>query len=161
MVKVLEVPHYSVKHLNHAATLLSEYFLHVAHGEVENINIFDWKRLSDIIDSTAKGNHRIFLAYIDGEEKPVGIGGINRQGCAQHLYVREGFRGKGVAQKLIRARFNAGAWFATVLTTNTPSISLMKKMGMEEMTRYQDLIMFVRPSDFESGEISVDFLDHE
>lgn len=157
-VRILEVDGHNTALLNQSAMLLVKYFMHVAGDDVDNININDWSRLNDIITGTRDGKHRIFLAFVDGEDKPVGIGGINRQGCAMHLYVLPEYRGKGVARALVKERFDKGAWFTTVLKTNFASLSLMRKVGLHEMYDYENLSIFVRPSDFTSGDMELDFL---
>lgn len=146
--RIIEVQPQNVGLLNHSAVLLTEYFLHVAKGEPSNMDINDWHRLSTIITNTQAGKHRIFLAFADDSDTPVGIGGINRQGCACHLYILPTYRGKGIAKKLVTARFDAGAWFTTVLKSNFASLSLMKKMGLAHQGDYENLSIFTRGETF-------------
>ena len=144
---VVEVDRDDMARMNQCAMLLIEYFLHVAHWNVDDINPNDWTRLSMILNNFKDGQHKLFLAYsseADEPSKPVGVCGVNRQGCAQHLYIQPDFRGKGLAKALVSKQFDNGAWFTTVLNSNTASLSLMRKLGLIEVGTYEDLILFMR-----------------
>lgn len=144
MTTIIEVLPQDTARLNHAAALLNDYFLYHAHGDIEQVCLHDWKRLSDIIDNTSKSRHRIFLAYPEDSSLPVGVAGINRRGCAEHLYVSPAYRGNGVARKLVAAQFDNGAWFTTVNENNTASLSLIRGTGLRELEkRYNGLVMFI------------------
>lgn len=128
--------------LNQAAFLLIDYFTHKAGGK-DKVLLTDWKRLSDIIESTHKGISRTFLLFEDDEA--VGIGGISRHGESEYLFVKPEHRGKGYATMLVNHRFNNGAWFTTIRQHNTASLKLMHKVGLVEFYRYEDLVVMSKP----------------
>lgn len=113
----------------------------------------DWKRLSDIIDSTCKGIGRTFLLF-DGDDA-VGIGGISRHGESEYLFVKPEHRGNGYATMLVNHRFDNGAWLTTVRQHNSASLNLMRKVGLVEFYRYEDLVVMSKPQKVE------DFGDNE
>ena len=107
--------------MNDAAFLLIEYFQYMAGGEKKDINLSDWRRLSNTILDAQNGALALLVAR-DGTAA-VGVSGVALNGEILHTFVREGFRGKGIGRVLGEAAVREGGWFFSVLKNNASMLA--------------------------------------
>lgn len=150
-ISVFEVDPTSEENLQDASHLLMQYFDNwVLLRDMNRYNkkhvpgqvlYSDILRITEIIEKTRQGNHRIFIAEENGVH--VGIGGISNSGELTHLYIPPENRGKGIAKHLMEKRIEEGGWYCICHFENFPIKSLVEKFNFVTTHKYQHYDVYV------------------
>lgn len=86
--------------INQAAFLLIDFFTYMAGGRRDDINVQDWRRLSNIVADTQSGALTLLVARDESASAAVGVCGVAFNGEILHTFVHEDCRGLGVGRLL-------------------------------------------------------------
>lgn len=104
--------------INQAAFFLIDFFTHMAGGRRGDINVQDWRGLSNIVADTQSGALTLLVAKDESTSAAVGVCGVALNGEILHTFVHEDHRGLGVGRLLGEAAMEHGGWFFSAVKEN-------------------------------------------